>query len=109
MFIKPTLNGKFTFKYLPDIKNPNVPHKAIRKPIAAAEPIALFIENPECFKTGTFIIAPPIPINEDTKPETKPNIIFEIIVNFFFNFSFFLYEKNIKRKKVQNNAKKQYQ
>ena len=75
IFIKPTLKGKFTFKYVPEIKKPNAPNNAIKKPIAAAEPIACFIENPECFKTGTFMMAPPIPINEDTKPEIKPNII----------------------------------
>ena len=49
MFIKPKLKGKFTFKNVPEIKKPNAPHNAIRKPIAAAEPIALSIENPEYF------------------------------------------------------------
>ena len=49
MFIKPMLKGKFTFKYVPEIRNPNAPHIAIRKPIAVAEPIALSIVNPEYF------------------------------------------------------------
>ena len=45
MFIKPKLKGKFTFKNVPEIKKPNAPHNAIRKPIAAAEPIALCLEK----------------------------------------------------------------
>ena len=43
IFIKPMLNGKFTFKNDPDIKKPSAPNKAIKKPIVAALPIALLI------------------------------------------------------------------
>ena len=44
MFIKPMLSGSLEFKKLPEIKKPIAPNKAIKKPIAAALPIALFIE-----------------------------------------------------------------
>ena len=53
------------------------PNKAIKKPIAAALPIALLIEKPKNFNIGTFIIAPPIPITAEINPTTKPKIIFE--------------------------------
>ena len=43
-FKKPTLKGKLVFKYLPETKKPVAPNKAIKKPIAAELPIALFIE-----------------------------------------------------------------
>ena len=105
MFIKPTLKGKFTFKYVPETKNPNVPHNAIKKPITAAEPIALFIVNPEYLSIGTFMIAPPIPINEDTKPEIKPNIIFVIKVNFFLISVFAFMKKILKARKYRTILK----
>ena len=44
MFIKPILSGRLEFKKLHEIKKPIAPNRAIRKPIAAALPIALFIE-----------------------------------------------------------------
>ena len=37
------LNGRSASRYEPEIKNPIAPNKAIKKPIAAALPIALFI------------------------------------------------------------------
>ena len=105
MFIKPKLKGKFTFKNVPETKKPNAPHNAIRKPIAAAEPIALSIENPEYFRTGTFIIAPPIPINEDTKPEIKPNVTFRIKLNFFLISVFSFIKKILKARKYKTILK----
>ena len=75
IFIKPTLRGKFAFKYEPEIKKPIAPHSAIKKPMAAAEPIALFIENPAYFNTGTLIMAPPKPNCPEINPEIKPKII----------------------------------
>ena len=42
-FKKPKLKGIFVFKILPLIKKPIAPKMAIKKPIAAALPIALFI------------------------------------------------------------------
>ena len=50
---------------------------AIKKPTAAALPIALLMLNPKNFKTGTFIIAPPIPIGAEIKPEINIEIISE--------------------------------
>ena len=72
MFKKPKLKGILAFKKLPDTKNPAAPKSAIKKPMAAALPIALFIEYPKYLSTGTFIIAPPIPIGADKKPAIKP-------------------------------------
>ena len=43
-FIKPILSGKLDFKKFPEIKKPIAPNSAIKKPIAAELPIALFIE-----------------------------------------------------------------
>ena len=43
ILIKPMLNGISASKYEPEIKNPMAPNKAIKKPIAAALPIALLI------------------------------------------------------------------
>ena len=43
ILIKPMLNGRSTSRYEPEIKNPIAPNKAIKKPMAAALPIALFI------------------------------------------------------------------
>jgi len=74
ILIKPTLNGKFTFKNDPDIKKPIAPNNAIIKPIAEALPIALFIEYPKYFNIGTFMTAPPIPIGAEIKPDKNPNI-----------------------------------
>ena len=75
ILIKPTLKGKLTFKYDPEIKNPIAPNKAIKKPIAAALPIALLIGYPKYLSIGTFITAPPIPIGADTNPEINPKTI----------------------------------
>ena len=44
IFKKPMLKGKFVSRKLPVIKKPMVPNNAIKKPIAAALPIAVFIE-----------------------------------------------------------------
>ena len=44
MFIKPILSGRLEFKKLPERRNPIAPNKEIKKPIAAALPIALFID-----------------------------------------------------------------
>ena len=44
MFIKPILSGRLEFKKLPERRNPIAPNRAIRKPMAAALTIALFIE-----------------------------------------------------------------
>ena len=44
IFIKPMLSGRLEFKKLPERRNPIAPNRAIRKPMAAALPIALFIE-----------------------------------------------------------------
>ena len=44
IFIKPILKGRLEFKKLPEIKKPIAPNKAIKKPIAAALPMALLIE-----------------------------------------------------------------
>ena len=44
MFIKPILSGRLEFKKLPERRNPIAPNKAIKKPIAAALPMALLIE-----------------------------------------------------------------
>ena len=44
ILIKPTLNGKFAFKYEPVKKKPNPPNNAIINPIAEALPIALFMD-----------------------------------------------------------------
>ena len=80
IFIKPILNGRFTFKYVPVIKNPIAPKEAIISPIAAALPIALLIGYPKYLNIGTFITAPPIPIGADIKPEAKPkNILGNIL------------------------------
>ena len=49
IFKKPILKGKFVFKILPLKKKPIAPNKAIKKPIAAALPIALLIEYPKNF------------------------------------------------------------
>jgi len=44
IFKNPMLRGNWTFRIEPDIKNPTTPNNAMIKPIAAALPIALFIE-----------------------------------------------------------------
>ena len=51
IFIKPKLNGIFVFKKLPLIKKPKAPNNAIKKPIAAALPIALLMEYPKNFNS----------------------------------------------------------
>ena len=43
MFKKPILKGRLLSKYLPEIKKPTAPNKAIKKPMAAELPIALVI------------------------------------------------------------------
>ena len=43
IFIKPMLNGKFTFKFHPEIRKPIAANREIIEPIAAALPIALLI------------------------------------------------------------------
>ena len=68
IFIKPILKIVFVLTIIPEIKKPKVPNTEIKKPIDAAVPIALFIVKPTNFSIGTFIIAPPIPIKDDTKP-----------------------------------------
>ena len=40
IFKKPKLKGRSLSKYLPEIKKPIAPNKAIKKPIAAELPIA---------------------------------------------------------------------
>ncbi|SVB23098.1 uncharacterized protein METZ01_LOCUS175952, partial [marine metagenome] len=44
ILINPMLKGRFAFSKDPKIKNPIAPKKAIKKPIAAALPMARFIE-----------------------------------------------------------------
>ena len=83
MFINPTLKGKLTSKKEPEIKKPIAPTIAIINPIAEALPIAFFIGYPKYLKTGTFITAPPIPIEAETNPDPKPVIILEKRLNFF--------------------------
>ena len=81
IFIPVTIGGGI--RTLSDIKNllnygadkVMINSKAIIKPMAAALPIALFIEKPKNFKIGTFITAPPIPIGAEMKPLTIPAII----------------------------------
>ena len=91
MFKKPKLKGILAFKKLPDTKNPAAPKSAIKKPMAAELPIALFIEYPKYLSTGTFIIAPPIPIGADKKPAVKPkktlwpSLIF-VLISVSFSF-----------------------
>ena len=87
MFINPTLNGKLAFKNEPVIKKPNAPNKEITEPITTALPIALLIGYQKYLKIGTFIIAPPIPIIAEIKPETKPSKILGIKLKFTFNSS----------------------
>tara|TARA_B100001250_G_C19334899_1_gene586365 strand:- start:19 stop:354 length:336 start_codon:yes stop_codon:yes gene_type:complete len=87
IFINPILNGKLAFKNDPDIKKPTAPNKAIIKPMAAALPIALFIGYPKYLKTGTFKIAPPIPIGAEIKPDTKPKTTLGINLKFIFILS----------------------
>ena len=100
IFIKPIDSGKFAFKYSPDIKKPNAPNKAMNKPIAAALPMALFIEYPKYLKIGTFIIAPPIPIGAEINPETNPNKIFKVKLKFGLRLTvFFLIFKRYVPKK----------
>ena len=53
------------------------PNNAIKKPIAAALPIALLIEQPKNLSIGTFITAPPIPIIAEIKPTIKPSTTFK--------------------------------
>ena len=68
------------------------------KPIAAAVPIALFIVKPTNFNIGTFIIAPPIPIKEDIKPQKFLKLSLNYTkFNFIFDLSF---------KKIKFRAKK---
>ena len=43
IFRNPILSGRLAFRYLPEIRNPIAPNKAIIKPIAAALPIAVLI------------------------------------------------------------------
>ena len=43
ILINPMLKGRFAFRKDPKIKNPKAPKTAIKKPIAAALPIARFI------------------------------------------------------------------
>ena len=83
IFINPILKGKLAFKKEPEIKKPIAPTIAIINPIAAALPIAFFIEYPKYLRTGTFITAPPIPIEAETNPDPKPVIILEKRLNFF--------------------------
>ena len=86
---KEALSGVFS-KYNPDFfiqgasyhvveeinKNPKAPVIAIKKPMAAALPIALLIlYPPKNLKIGTFITAPPKPNCPEIKPEIKPKII----------------------------------
>ena len=44
IFKNPILKGKLIFKYVPEIRKPKAPNTAIKKPIAAALPMALLIE-----------------------------------------------------------------
>ena len=91
MFRKPKLIGKSAFKYVPDMRKPAAPNKAIINPMAAALPIALLIGYPKNFKIGTFITAPPIPMGAEIKPLTIPEIAFEnklILISIFVSFSF---------------------
>ena len=44
IFKKPILNGRLLSKIFPEIKKPIAPNSAIKKPIAAALPIAFVIE-----------------------------------------------------------------
>ena len=74
IFINPMLRGKFVLVKIPVKKNPADPVNDIKKPIDAAVPIDLFIVYPTNFNIGTFIIAPPIPIREETKPTINPNV-----------------------------------
>ena len=75
IYIKPALKGTLFSANIPVIKKPNVPKIDIKKPIDAAVPIALFIVKPTNFNMGTFNIAPPIPIKEDTIPTKKPRTV----------------------------------
>ena len=77
MFINPILKEISVFKYVPVIKKPIAPNNEIKKPIAAELPMALFIEYQKNFRIGTFIIAPPIPMGADIKPDKKPKITFK--------------------------------
>ena len=92
--IKPILKGIFVFINKPERKKPKHPKTDIKKPIDAALPIDLFIVYPTNFNIGTFIIAPPMPINEDTKPTVIPRIVLWIRLN--FNFILVLSFKSIK-------------
>ena len=73
--MNPMLKGKLVLINNPVKKNPMHPDIEIKNPIEAAVPIDLLIVYPTNFNIGTFIIAPPIPINDDTKPTTKPNVV----------------------------------
>ena len=75
IFIKPMLIGMLAFINNPENKKPKQPNTEIKKPIEAALPIALFIVNPTNLSIGTFIIAPPIPIKDDTKPTINPKTV----------------------------------
>ena len=86
IFINPMLKGILVSKKDPEIKNPIEPKVAMMKPIAAALPIAFFIEYPKYFRTGTFITAPPIPIGAETNPDINPKIIFGKVLNFLLVF-----------------------
>ena len=90
IFINPTLRGKLASKKDPEIKKPIAPNIAIINPIAAALPIAFFIEYPKYLKTGTFMTAPPIPIEAETNPDPKPVIIREKRLNFFLELMILL-------------------
>lgn len=86
MLMKPILRGKLVLTNNPVKKNPIHPNIEIKKPIDAAVPIDLFIVYPTNFNIGTFIIAPPIPIKEETKPTIKPNVVLWNKLNLSFNF-----------------------
>ena len=72
IFIKPKLRGMLVLIINPEITNPKQPNTAIKNPMDAALPIDLFMVYPTNFKIGTFIIAPPMPISEETKPTINP-------------------------------------
>ena len=85
ILIKPMLNGRFAFKKDPEIKKPIAPNIEIINPTDAALPIALLIGYPNYLNIGTFIIAPPIPIVAEIKPDKIPKIILGNKLKFDFN------------------------
>ena len=74
MFTNPKLNGTLTLRQLPETAKPIAPIKAIKKPMAAELPIAIFIGQPNILNTGVLNTPPPIPIGADKKPDKKPQI-----------------------------------